>query len=55
MLRLAAVCWNHIDGVAVWWSWCVSPYYVSVDNSLDNMALCLTPCRSCCGEFVANV
>ena len=47
MLRLV-VCWNHIDGVAVWW---VSPYE-SLENSLH---LALTRCRRCCGEFVANV
>ena len=37
LLRLV-VCWNHIDGVAVWW---VSPYE-PLDNSL-HMAF-LTPC-----------
>ena len=47
MLRLT-VCWNHIDGVAVW---CVSPY-VSVDSSLH---MALTPCSRCCGECEANV
>ena len=50
MLRLV-VCWNHIDGVAVWW---VSPYEESLDNSL-HMALTPALCRRCCGEFVADM
>ena len=47
MLRLT-VCWNHSDGVAVWY---VSPY-VSVDSSRH---MELTPCSRCCGELAANV
>jgi hypothetical protein len=47
VLRLA-VCWNQVDGVAVW---CVSPC-VSVDSSHQ---MALTPCSGCCGEFDANV
>ena len=50
MLRLI-VCWNHIDGVAVWLvgvSICVALYF-----SLYGVEI---PCRRCCGEFfVANV
>ena len=46
-LRLV-VCWNHVDGMAVWW---VSPSE-SLDNSF-HMAFAL--CRRCCGEFVASV
>ena len=47
MFRLV-VCWNHVDGVAVWW---VSPHE-SLDSSLH---MVFTPCRRCCGDFVANV
>ena len=41
------VCWNHIDGVMVWW---VSPY----ESLGDSLRMALTPCRRCCGEFVAR-
>ena len=47
ILRLV-VCWNHIDGVAVWW---VSPHEL-LESSLHTA---LTLCRRCCGKFVANV
>ena len=47
MFRLV-VCWNHVDGMVVWW---VSQYK-SLDNSLH---MAFTLCRRCCGEFAANV
>ena len=47
MWRLV-VCWNHIDGVVVWW---VSPY-MSLHSSPH---MVLTPSRRWCSEFVANV
>ena len=47
MLRLR-VCWNHMDGVAVWY---VSPY-VSVDISFQ---MALTLCSNHCGEAAANL
>ena len=44
----SVVCWNHVDGVAVWW---VSSYE-SLDNSLH---MAFTPCRRCCGELVRQL
>ena len=47
MLRLT-VCWNHIDGVLVWYE---SPY-VSSESSLQ---MAFTPWSRCWGDALANV
>ena len=46
-LRLT-VCWNHIDGIAVW---CVSP----CGSSESSLQMAFTPWSRCWGDLLANV